>query len=235
MAGVIEDDDFTDPSLSSDATILDRQKLTETKIAWAKAGRSPHLGQPRVDSERLPPGQRQSRHWPILDLGKHPQLSLRNWKLQIKGLVENPTTLDWRQFLNLPQSQSTSDIHCVTGWSVFENHWQGVFCTDLLEKLQPKAAVTQVFCTSADGYTTNLPLADFAAAGSMLVSHHNGSPLNIPHGGPLRLMVPHLYFWKSAKWLIGLEFRATEKLGYWETRGYHPYGDPWREQRYSQD
>ena len=182
---------------------------------------------------RLPPGQRQVDKWPVLDLGLHPDISTDQWRLRITGLVENPLALDWEAFQALPQSELTSDIHCVTSWSLYGNRWDGVAVADLLSHIRPKPEARFVLLRSSDGYSTNLPLAKFAAPNSLLAHSWNGRPLTREHGGPVRAVVPHLYFWKSAKWLRGIRFMEEDEPGYWELRGYHNEADPWKEERYA--
>jgi DMSO/TMAO reductase YedYZ molybdopterin-dependent catalytic subunit len=214
-----------------------REKLVETKRRWAREGRlltGRPLDSKRANREedRLPPGQRKVADWPVLDLGVKPDIPLTQWRLQIDGLVEQPLRLDWEAFQALPQTELTSDIHCVTSWSRFDNRWRGVAVMDLLERVRPKDAAQFVVLHSFDTYTTNLPLMEFAAEDALLATHWNGAPLTLDHGGPLRAVVPRLYFWKSAKWLKRIEFTAADRPGFWEERGYHNHGDPWTEERY---
>ncbi len=148
------------------------------------------------------------------------------------GLVDRPVTLDWPAFSGLERAERQSDIHCVTAWSRYDNRWQGVSTADLLDLVRPQPGARHVICESHDGYATNLPLADFAAAEALLATHWEDLPLTPEHGAPVRLVVPHLYFWKSAKWLHRLTFSAEDRPGFWEVRGYHNRGNPWAEQRY---
>jgi DMSO/TMAO reductase YedYZ molybdopterin-dependent catalytic subunit len=210
-------------------------KLTTSKRRWAAEGKFLTGKISRPDTERLPPGQHLVKNWPVLDLGVQPQIRLDTWRLELRGLVENQLTLSWKSFLALDQTSKVSDIHCVTTWSRYDNEWQGVSTRDLLDEAMPKPEATHVMLSSYDGYETNLPLTDFAAEDAMLATHWEGEPLTAEHGGPLRLVVPHLYFWKSAKWLRRIEFLNADQAGFWERNGYHMYGDPWREQRYSDD
>lgn len=210
-------------------------KLTRTKQSWADQRKFLTGRTVRAGSERLPPGQHLVRDWPVLDLGAQPAIDLERWRLQVNGLVEAPVTLDWSGFLALPQSAFTTDIHCVTTWSRYDNAWEGVSTRDLLDRVHPRPEATHVMLQSSDGYTTNLPLADFAAEDAILARAWNGAPLAREHGGPMRLVVPHLYFWKSAKWLRRIEFIPADRAGFWEERGYHMRGDPWAEERYSDD
>jgi DMSO/TMAO reductase YedYZ molybdopterin-dependent catalytic subunit len=210
-------------------------KLTRTKEGWARAGRFLTGRTARPETERLPPGQHLVRDWPVLDLGVQPDIAREAWRLRISGVVENPLVWDWAGFAALPQSRFTSDIHCVTTWSRYDNRWDGVATRDILETARPMPEARFVVLHSADGYTTNLPLEDFAAEDALLAHSWDGAPLSRQHGGPVRLVVPHLYFWKSAKWLRGIDFLTDDGPGYWEVRGYHDRGDPWKEQRYSDD
>lgn len=218
----MSDDDLPPPS-----------KLTLSKERWAQDGRRP-AGRQSNDA-RLPPGQHGTDDWPVLDLGEHPDISPGAWQLQLFGAIARPAIWRWNDLMAQPQAEAVSDIHCVTSWSRYDNHWQGVSTIDLLESVVPLPATRFVLLHAADGYTTNLTLDDFAAEGAMLVHAWSGKPLKREHGGPVRLVVPHLYFWKSPKWIDRIEFRTQDAPGFWEVRGYHNRGDPWREQRYSSD
>jgi DMSO/TMAO reductase YedYZ molybdopterin-dependent catalytic subunit len=211
-----------------------RKKLIRRKQEWAAEGRL-LTGRPaRPETERLPPGQREVKNWPVLDLGAQPNIDRKLWRLTIDGLVESPVTLAWQKFEALPQSESVSDIHCVTSWSRHDNRWRGVLVSDLLALVRPKPEAKFVLIQSYDTYTTNLPLAEFAVPDALLATHWEGEPLTVEHGGPLRVIVPQLYFWKSAKWIKRITFAAEDKPGFWEVRGYHNHGDPWTEERYSE-
>jgi DMSO/TMAO reductase YedYZ molybdopterin-dependent catalytic subunit len=210
-------------------------KLTTSKRRWAAEGKFLTGRIARPGDDRLPPGQHLVKNWPVLDLGQQPSIRLDTWRLDIRGLVDNQLTLSWKSFLALEQSRMVSDIHCVTTWSRYDNRWQGVATRDLLDAAMPKPEASHALLTSYDGYTTNLPLEDFAAEDAILATHWEGEPLTAEHGGPMRLVVPHLYFWKSAKWLNRIEFLDRDQAGFWERNGYHMYGDPWTEQRYSDD
>jgi len=210
-------------------------KLTTSKRRWAAEGKFLTGKIARAETDRLPPGQHLVKNWPVLDLGVQPQIRLDTWRLELRGLVENQLTLSWKSFLALDQTAKVSDIHCVTTWSRYDNQWQGVATRDLLDQAMPKPEATHVMLSSYDGYETNLPLADFAAEDAILATHWEGEPITPEHGGPLRLVVPHLYFWKSAKWLRRIAFLNADQAGFWERNGYHMYGDPWTEQRYSDD
>jgi DMSO/TMAO reductase YedYZ molybdopterin-dependent catalytic subunit len=210
----------------------DDSKLTRTKREWAEKKRFLTGRIARAEGERLPPGQHVVTNWPILDLGNRPDVPRETWTLTVDGLVANPVTLDWAGLMALPQTNSTSDIHCVTSWSRYDNAWDGVSTRDLLDLVRPLPETTAVTLHGADRYDTNLRLEDFAAEDALVAHRWSGEPLSRDHGGPVRLIVPHLYFWKSAKWLNRIEFRAVEEPGFWEVNGYHMRGDPWAEQRY---
>lgn len=210
-------------------------KLTASKRRWAEQGKFLTGRITRPETDRLPPGQHLVTNWPVLDLGQQPRIQQAEWMLQIVGGVENPVKLDWDAFHRLPQSKKLSDIHCVTTWSRYDNRWQGVSTHDLLDLVMPRPEANFVMLTGYDGYTTNLPLTDFASEDAILATAWEGEPLTRDHGGPMRLVIPHLYFWKSAKWLRRIEFLVGDQAGFWEKNGYHMLGDPWREQRYSDD
>ncbi|QUS41670.1 sulfite oxidase-like oxidoreductase [Tardiphaga alba] len=210
-------------------------KLTQTKQRWAREGRF-LTGRPaRPDEQRLPPGQHLTQDWPVLDLGITPNISRERWRLDVYGAVETPLFWDFAQFSAQPQSTFISDIHCVTTWSRYDNQWEGLSTRALLDACRPKPDARFVVLQSHDGYDTNLSLEDFASEDALLAHSWQGAPIERDHGGPVRVIVPHLYFWKSAKWLQRIEFRTDDKPGYWEVRGYHNRGDPWEEQRYSED
>ncbi|MCS0501894.1 sulfite oxidase-like oxidoreductase [Ancylobacter mangrovi] len=210
-------------------------KLTTTKRRWAREGKFLTGRVTRPENERLPPGQHLVRDWPVLDLGLQPRIPLETWRLDVTGAVETPVSWDWPTFRAQKQTSEVTDIHCVTTWSRYDNRWEGLSTRDLLDLVMPRAEASHVMLHSYDGYTTNLPLEDFAAEDALLVHSWEGQPLTLEHGGPVRLMVPHLYFWKSAKWLKKIEFRTSDQRGFWEERGYHNHADPWKEERYSDD
>ena len=210
-------------------------KLTQTKQRWAREGRFLTGKIARPDDQRLPPGQHLTQDWPVLDLGITPDIPRERWRLDVYGAVETPLFWDFAQFSTQPQSTFISDIHCVTTWSRYDNQWEGLSTRTLLDACQPKPEARFVVLESHDGYTTNLSLEDFAAEDALLAHSWQGSPIERDHGGPVRVIVPHLYFWKSAKWLQRIQFVSDDKPGYWEVRGYHNRGDPWQEQRYSDD
>ncbi|HIK39113.1 sulfite oxidase-like oxidoreductase [Thermoleptolyngbya oregonensis NK1-22] len=182
--------------------------------------------------DRVPPGQHLASGFPVLTYGATPDISSDVWELKIWGLAE-PLTLTYADLLSLPQTEFTADFHCVTTWSKLDVQWTGVKVTDLMQRVNLNPSATHVMQHSYGGYTTNLELADFLREENFLAHTLAGEPLPAPHGGPVRLVVPHLYAWKSAKWINGLEFLDHEELGFWERNGYHRRGEPWAEERYS--
>ncbi len=210
-------------------------KLTRSKQRWAQEGRFLTGRTARPEQQRLPPGQHLTRDWPTLDLGLTPEISHERWHLDVYGAIENPLFWSFAEFSARARTPVTSDIHCVTTWSRYDNQWIGLPTRELLEACRPRENAHFVVLHSYDGYTTNLSLEDFAAEDALLAHSWSGQPLTADHGGPVRLVVPHLYFWKSAKWLQAIEFLEKDAPGYWEVRGYHNRGDSWLEQRYSGD
>jgi DMSO/TMAO reductase YedYZ molybdopterin-dependent catalytic subunit len=185
---------------------------------------------------RLPPGQYDTgRSWPVLTAEATPKIDPTGWTFTIEGLVASPTTWSWDEMHALPQSVYDGAIHCVTTWSKFDMHWEGVALDTLFEIAQPSASATHVVAYSATGYTTNLPIDDVVGGKAWVAFAADGAPLSRDHGGPARLLVPHLYFWKSAKFVTGLRVLDHDEPGFWEVRGYHDRGDPWLEQRYQGD
>lgn len=185
-----------------------------------------------TDRPRLPPGQILTQKWPVLHYGTVPHVDPAAWRLEVTGLVEAPFTLGWDELQALPQAETLCDIHCVTRWSRYDNVFAGVPVRILVERARPRPEVTHVLVHAEHGFTTNLPLDDFLAPGNLLALRHNGRELDPEHGGPVRLVVPHLYFWKSAKWVRGFEFMEGDYPGFWEQNGYHMRGEPWAEERY---
>ncbi len=184
---------------------------------------------------RVPPGQYLVRDFPVLSAGPTPRTPLDQWTFTIQGLVHEPVKWTWEEFTQLPSQEFIRDIHCVTKWSKLDTRWQGVTVDTLLEHVEvdPKAMYVTAFCDG--GYTTNVPLADLVDGQAFVGYKFDGQPLAPEHGGPARLVVPHLYFWKSAKWVRGLHLMAEDRPGFWEGLGYHNRGDPWKEERYSGD
>ena len=187
----------------------------------------------REQGDRLPPGQYLVSGFPVLSAGPTPHTPLPKWTFSITGEIDTKKTWTWDEFRKLPTQTITKDIHCVTKWSKFDTVWEGVSVDTLLEGVETSAEYITAF--SDGGYTTNLPLEDVMDGKAWVAFQYNGEPLEPEHGGPARLLVPHLYFWKSAKWVRGLRLMKDDEPGFWETYGYHMYGDPWREQRYSGD
>jgi DMSO/TMAO reductase YedYZ molybdopterin-dependent catalytic subunit len=210
-----------------------KDKLVESKQRWAREGRLLTGEGDAAHIRRLPPGQREVKNWPVLDLGVQPAVTLADWRLTVDGLVGNPMTWTWDDFLAQPQIEHMSDIHCVTAWSRYDNRWSGVAAKHLLALVAPRPEARHVICHSHDGYTTNLRLAAFDDDDVLLAHRWEGKPIPVEHGGPVRVVVPKLYFWKSAKWIRRLEFSAEDRPGFWEVRGYHNEADPWQEERYS--
>jgi DMSO/TMAO reductase YedYZ molybdopterin-dependent catalytic subunit len=187
-----------------------------------------------ADPNRLPPGQYLTDDFPVLSAGPTPHRPLDEWTFSIVAGEDQLATWTWDEFRALPLETVIRDIHCVTRWSKFDTTWEGVSVDTLLEAAEADAPPFVVaFCDG--GYTTNLPVEDVTDGKAWVVFSYDGEPLDPEHGGPARLLVPHLYFWKSAKWVRGLALREEDEPGFWETYGYHMYGDPWREQRYSGD
>jgi DMSO/TMAO reductase YedYZ molybdopterin-dependent catalytic subunit len=181
----------------------------------------------------LPPGQSLTLKWPVLHYGSVPSFDPSTWDLRVYGLVDSPLRLSWKEFNALPKVQHTSDFHCVTRWSRFDNRWDGVAFQEVLSRAHPRPDAAYVLVHGEQGFTANVPLADLNRSEVLLATHHDGEPLTAEHGYPVRLIVPHLYAWKSVKWLRGLEFLDHDTPGFWEQNGYHMYGDPWKEQRFS--
>lgn len=186
----------------------------------------------RIGKDRLPPGQHVVTRFPVLDLGIHPEFDRDRWRFSVDGSVENPIDLSWGEFTALPKVEQVSDFHCVTAWSQYDVRWGGVAFATILDRVRPAPSATHVIQECNDGYTTNLPLAELTGTDVLLAYELEGAPLPIEHGGPLRLIVPHLYGWKSAKFLARLRFQDHDTPGFWEVRGYHDVGDPWEEERY---
>jgi DMSO/TMAO reductase YedYZ molybdopterin-dependent catalytic subunit len=185
------------------------------------------------EAGRVPPGQFLTAGFPVLSAGPTPRTPLSEWTLTVVGAVDEPRTWTWDEFLALPSEEVSVDIHCVTRWSKLDTAWRGVSVDTLLDGVETAAEHVVAFCDG--GYTTNLPLEDVTGGRAWVAYEYDGEPLDPEHGGPARLLVPHLYFWKSAKWVRGLALREENESGFWESLGYHDYGDPWKEQRYSGD
>jgi DMSO/TMAO reductase YedYZ molybdopterin-dependent catalytic subunit len=219
-------------------------ELDKSAVNVAFGGRRPEGTGPRNrhGMPQLPVGQHEVKNWPVLDLGEQPEIPLDTWKLEIGGLVDNPFTLTWEQFLALPQAEDVSDFHCVTTWSRHDNHWGGVTFGTIAEIAVPKPEARFVLCTGYDfmpgsdiPYTVNVPLARAVDEDVLLVHTWEGKPLPREHGGPCRMITPKLYAWKGAKWIRKIEFLAEDGKGFWEVRGYSNSAEPWFNDRYSTD
>ena len=233
----------------SDDLVARRQKYIQRQIALDKGsvdvrfhGQDPEgTGQPnRHGMPQLPVGQHEVKNWPVLDLGEQPEVDASTWKLAVGGHVENPFTLDWDQFLALPQAEDVSDFHCVTTWSRYDNHWKGVRFKTIAELAVPKEDAHFVLCTGYDfspgtyiPYTTNLPLARAVEDDVLLVHTWEGIDLPREHGGPVRMITPRKYAWKGAKWIKEIHLLPQDMLGFWELRGYSNTAEPWEDDRYS--
>ena len=198
-------------------------------ISRGFTGRRRHGGDP----ERVPPGQYVTDDFPVLSAGPTPHTPLPDWSFTIDGAVDESVTWRWEEFLALPTEQVTIDIHCVTKWSKLDTSWRAVSLDTLLQSVETEAEYLSAWCDG--GYTTNLALEDVIDGKAWIAYEYDGGPLHPEHGGPARLLVPHLYFWKSAKWIRGLTLTETDEPGFWENYGYHNHGDPWLEQRYQGD
>ena len=182
--------------------------------------------------DRLPPHQVLTRKWPVLHAGTVPSVDLATWRFEVSGAVEHPLALTWDELMAMPRRETACDIHCVTRWSRFDNVFEGVPVQAVLERAGVKPEAAYVLVHAEQGFTTNLPLADLDRPENLLALSHDGEQLAPEHGGPVRLLVPHLYFWKSAKWVTGFQLLREDFPGFWEQNGYHMRGDPWREERY---
>jgi len=192
--------------------------------------KSPDLTRP----DRLPPGQHLREDWPILHYGDVQDTELPKWRFKISGLVDQQKELTHEEFSNLPHVDILTDIHCVTGWSKYDNLWRGVSTAVIKNLVKIHETARFVTIRAAGDFTTNLPIEEFFKEDCLFASRHNGELLDLNHGYPLRLVIPALYFWKSAKWVTGVEFTEKDSPGFWERNGYHNHGDPWKEERYSQ-
>ncbi len=183
-------------------------------------------------SLRLPPGQVLTEKWPVLHYGAVPYLKTDSWELRLFGEVEEEVRLGWDDLRALGEEERVNDIHCVTRWSRYDNRWLGIPVPGVLARVRRKPSARFVVLHAAGSWTTNLPIEDFDRPENLIATRHDGEPLTAEHGGPVRAVVPHLYFWKSAKWLRGIEFLSKDRPGFWERNGYHMRGDPWKEERY---
>lgn len=183
-------------------------------------------------SQRIPPGQYETKKWPVLHAGNIPAVNTQNWRFDIFGLVKVKKSLNFEEFMSLDKVKVISDIHCVTTWSRLDNEWRGISSSTILSQVQLLPEAKYVLVHAENGFTTNIPLEDFMEEDVLFAFEHNNLSITSEHGGPIRLVVPKLYFWKSAKWVTGIEFLAADNPGYWEAGGYHMHGDPWTEERY---
>jgi len=197
--------------------------------------KNPKIRFPNPDPVRVPPGQFVTQQWPVLHFGSIPKVDLQTWKFSVWGEVENPTSWTWDEFQKLPRASRKNDVHCVTHWTRLDNDWEGVPVREVLEIVRPTPRARFVIEHAFGGWTTNVPLADFERDENLFATHHGGKPLTVEHGAPMRIVIPHLYFWKGAKWASGLELTAEDQAGFWEVNGYHMRGDPWKEERYRDD
>ena len=182
--------------------------------------------------KRIPPGQHETKKWPVLHAGTTPKVDLATWTLSFSGLVASPLTFSWPEFRTLQSHRVFADMHCVTRWSMLNNTWEGVLVSEVLKRLSLRPEARFVRVVAEHGFTTNLPLSDFLSEDCLFAWSHNGKELDPDHGWPLRLVVPKLYAWKSAKWVRGVEFLEVDAPGFWEENGYHNHGDPWTQERF---
>jgi DMSO/TMAO reductase YedYZ molybdopterin-dependent catalytic subunit len=193
---------------------------------------SSHLDVRTTGRDRLPPGQIITQKWPVLHYGTVPMVDTTAWRFTVNGSVDAPYSLTWDELLALPRQETLCDIHCVTRWSRYDNLFEGVPLAPIIERARLKPQTQFVLVHAEHGFSTNIPLEDLQRPGNLLALRHNGQDLDPEHGGPVRLLVPHLYFWKSAKWVHGFEFLEEDYPGFWEQNGYHQRGEPWAEERY---
>lgn len=213
---------------------MSKERYIAAKQKWAEKQKAAGVtARATASTDRLPPGQKLTTGFPVLDLGVQPEVPLGQWTLTIDGEVEKPATLSWAQLNALPQVEDVSDFHCVTTWSKFDCRWGGVAFTTLYELVQPKPEAQFVYFTSYDDYSTNVPLAQCLDDDVLLATSFDRAPITREHGGPARIIIPKLYAWKGAKFVKGLSFLTEDRLGFWEVRGYSNTGDPWTEDRYA--
>jgi DMSO/TMAO reductase YedYZ molybdopterin-dependent catalytic subunit len=209
---------------------MERRKVKKMLFEGTERKR---LEQQMRSEGRLPPGQSLTLKWPVLHEGSVPRVDLATWDFRIDGLVEKPVRLTWAEFNRLPQAEIRCDMHCVTRWSRFDNRFKGVLFTEVMKLVAPRPEAHFAMVRGEYGYTANLPLEDLKKPTTIFAFRHDGEELTGEHGYPLRLIVPHLYLWKSVKWVRGLTLIERDEPGFWEQNGYHIYGDPWKEQRFS--
>lgn len=207
--------------------------LTEEEINQIHADKNIVISEDAKRENRIPPGQHEIKAWPVLHVGGVQNIDISKWKFKIWGLVEEEKELDFNEFMSLPRAKIFSDIHCVTTWSKLNNLWEGISSSAIKELVDILPEAKYVMIHALGNFTTNLSIDDFFESDVLFATTHNGTLINSKHGAPIRLVVPKLYFWKSAKWVTGVEFMAEDKPGFWESNGYHMRGDPWKEERYS--
>ncbi|MFZ9682500.1 MAG: sulfite oxidase-like oxidoreductase [Cephaloticoccus sp.] len=213
---------------------MSKERYIAAKQRWAEKQKASGVtARAEASADRLPPGQKLTTGFPVLDLGVQPEIPLAEWTLSLDGLVEKPATLSWAAFNALPQVEDVSDFHCVTTWSKYDCRWRGVAFTTLFELAEPKPEAKFVYFTSYDGYSTNVPLAQCLDDDVLVATSFDGAPVTREHGGPARMIIPKLYAWKGAKFVKTITFLAEDKLGFWEVRGYSNTADPWTEDRYA--
>jgi DMSO/TMAO reductase YedYZ molybdopterin-dependent catalytic subunit len=209
------------------------EPLTEEKINDILADKNIIISEDTKRENRIPPGQHEIKAWPVLHAGGVQNIDTSKWKFKIFGLVGEEKELNYEEFMSLPKTKVFSDIHCVTSWSKLNNLWEGVSSSTIKELANILPEAKYVMIHASGNFTTNLSMEDFFEPDVLFATRHNENPINSKHGAPIRLVVPKLYFWKSAKWVTGVEFMAEDKPGFWESNGYHNHGDPWTEERYS--
>lgn len=213
---------------------MSKERYIAAKQRWAEKQKASGVtARAEASADRLPPGQKLTTGFPVLDLGVQPEIPLAEWTLTLDGLIEKPATLSWAAFNALPQVEDVSDFHCVTTWSKYDCKWSGVAFTTLFELAEPKPEAKFVYFTSYDGYSTNVPLAQCLDDDVLVATSFDGAPVTREHGGPARVIIPKLYAWKGAKFVKTITFLAEDKLGFWEVRGYSNTADPWTEDRYA--
>lgn len=213
---------------------MSKARYIEAKQRWAEKQKARGVtARAETSADRLPPGQKLTTAFPVLDLGVQPEIPLAEWRLKIDGVVGKPAELTWQQLQALPQVEDVSDFHCVTTWSRYDCRWGGVAFTTLYDLVQPKPEAKFVYFTGYDGYSTNVALEKCLDDDVLLATSFDGAPLSREHGGPARVIIPKLYAWKGAKFVSGITFLAEDKLGFWEVRGYSNTADPWTEDRYA--
>jgi DMSO/TMAO reductase YedYZ molybdopterin-dependent catalytic subunit len=213
---------------------MSKERYIAAKEKWAEKQKARGVTARSTPSrDRLPPGQKLTAGFPVLDLGIHPKIPPAEWRLKLDGLVEDPLALTWTELNALPQVSDVSDFHCVTTWSKYDCRWSGVAFTTLYERVRPKPEARFVYFTGYDGYSTNVALEQCLDDDVLIATAFEGEPVTLEHGGPARVIIPKLYAWKGAKFVSGITFLAEDKLGFWEVRGYSNTADPWTEDRYA--